>query len=238
MLRTRLGLQQWLMIVGLALTLLGACFGFWGVWVDEDQALEYGQMYLSGETRERNLQLPPVQNLLRQSQLAMVGFAFIGAGTVLQAVAVMLNTRRTSERKDILGTECHYVRATLHRLRSGSFHLVQSSFRACAWFMRLVVRRSAFLISLCNLVGLVFSVWGVLLLFNNVLPTPIQGSGTSLAGDDYNASLWQAEYDRHDKAAHRGLVLVLVGTALEAVPPFCTACTAIWSWRRRPVAPP
>jgi hypothetical protein len=38
------GIQKWLMIAGLTLTLVGAGFGFWGVWVDEDQALGYGQI--------------------------------------------------------------------------------------------------------------------------------------------------------------------------------------------------
>jgi hypothetical protein len=95
MLPTRLGLQQWLMISGLALTLVGAGFGFFGVWVDKDEAIEIGEARPSYDTREQDLQLPSVQNLLRQSRLAMVGFACIGAGTVLQAAAVMLTTRRT-----------------------------------------------------------------------------------------------------------------------------------------------
>jgi len=45
---------------------------------------------------------------------------------------------------------------------------------------------------------------------------------------------WLAERHRYDIYAHIGLTLVLIGTVLEAVPPFCTA---IGSWRRRPIAP-
>ena len=95
MLPIRLGLQQWLMISGLALTLVGAGFGFYAVWVDKDQAIEIGEARLSYDTPEQDLQLPSLQNLLRQSRLAMVGFAFIGAGTVLQGAAVILTSRRT-----------------------------------------------------------------------------------------------------------------------------------------------
>jgi hypothetical protein len=85
--------------------------------------------------------------------------------------------------------------------------------------MRYILRRPlAFWISIVNLAGLVFSVWGVLLLFYNVLPTPIPGEGTGIAADDYNSSLWRAERDRHDRDAHRGLVLVLA-----AAPDFWTA---------------
>src|SRR5215469_6416081 len=95
-------------------------------------------------------------------------------------------------------------------------------------------RPRAFWISICNLLGLTCSVAGVLLLFYNVLPTPIAGAGTSLMGDDFDRSTWEAEFRRHDRDARIGLVLVLVGTLLEAVPPFCTA---IVSWRRRPSVP-
>jgi hypothetical protein len=45
---------------------------------------------------------------------------------------------------------------------------------------------------------------------------------------------WEAEVQLYNTLGHIGLGLVLVGTALEAVPPFCTA---IGSWRRRPIAP-
>ena len=97
--------------------------------------------------------------------------------------------------------------------------------------MRYLLRRPrAFWISAVNLLGLACSLVGVLLLFYNVLPTLIPGAGTFLTADDLNLSLWQAEYARHDRDAHIGLVLVLLRMLLEAVPPFCTA---IGTWRRR-----
>lgn len=43
-----------------------------------------------------------------------------------------------------------------------------------------------------------------------------------------------AEVQRYHSLAHLGLVLVLIGTVLEALPPFCTA---LGSWWRRPVIP-
>jgi hypothetical protein len=60
--------MKWLIALGLVITLLGAGFGFWGLWVTEDQALEIGQARLSGDNREHDLQLPSVQNLIRQSR--------------------------------------------------------------------------------------------------------------------------------------------------------------------------
>jgi len=41
--------MKWLIVLGLVITLLGAGLGFWGVWVNEDQALEIGQARLSGD---------------------------------------------------------------------------------------------------------------------------------------------------------------------------------------------
>jgi hypothetical protein len=77
-------------VVGLVITLVGAGLGFWGVWVNEDQALEIGQARLSGDNRERDLQLPSVQNLIRQSRFAMTGFVLIGLGTALQIAGVAM----------------------------------------------------------------------------------------------------------------------------------------------------
>ena len=53
-------MAKMLMVIGLVLTVLGAGCGFFGVWVDEDQALEIGQSRWSGDNREQDLQLPAV----------------------------------------------------------------------------------------------------------------------------------------------------------------------------------
>jgi len=80
-------------VLGLVLTLIGAGLGFWGVWVDEDQAFEIGQARLSGDNRQQDLQLPSVQNLIRQSRFAMAGFVLIGFDTVLQIAGVVMTPR-------------------------------------------------------------------------------------------------------------------------------------------------
>jgi hypothetical protein len=72
------------MVLGLVTTLIGAGFGTYGVWVSEDQAIERGVSRWSGGTREDQLKLPAVQNLLSQSNNAMLGFILIGIGTLLQ----------------------------------------------------------------------------------------------------------------------------------------------------------
>lgn len=90
-------------------------------------------------------------------------------------------------------------------------------------------RPRAFWIAACNLVGLLFSLVGVVLLFWYALPvelplapnpfgaTPVPGAKEQLASYHWRAGL--------------GLFLVLCGTIMEAVPPLCTA---IGCARRRP----
>ena len=98
--------------------------------------------------------------------------------------------------------------------------------------MRYILRRPrAFWISVCNLVGLAFSLVGVVLLLLFALPPEIPGTGTFLTADNSDIAKLKAETRRFTRNAHIGLALVVVGTVLEAVPPFCTV---IGSWRRRP----
>jgi hypothetical protein len=84
-----MGWEKSLVIAGLVFTLIGAGLGFYGVWVSLDQAVEIGVTRLAGVTREENLELPAVQNLLQQSRWAMWGFLLIGFGTLLQIGSVL-----------------------------------------------------------------------------------------------------------------------------------------------------
>jgi hypothetical protein len=63
-------------VIGLVVTFLGAGCGFYGTWVSKDQAVEIGVMRLSGETKEENLQLPAVKNLLSQAEFSKYRFLF------------------------------------------------------------------------------------------------------------------------------------------------------------------
>jgi hypothetical protein len=93
--------------------------------------------------------------------------------------------------------------------------------------MRYFLRRSrAFWISVFNIIGLLCSMSGVLLLFWYALPNwPPDEIGFQWSAP------WEAQRRLYRWYAELGLWLVLLGTVLEAVPP---ACTAIGSWRRRP----
>jgi hypothetical protein len=100
--------------------------------------------------------------------------------------------------------------------------------------MGYILRRPrAFCISMCNLVGLACSLVGVLLLFWYALPVKPPGQPPYL-GLSGGGAEWEAAVRRYDRYAHIGLVLVVIGTLLEALPPLCTA---IGSWRRRPITP-
>lgn len=84
-------------------------------------------------------------------------------------------------------------------------------------------------ISICNIVGLLFSVAGVVLLFRYALPVeaPLAPKYLGLYPDGPG---WEAAKAHYDNLALIGLGLVLIGTLLEAVPPICSAAGG---WRRR-----
>jgi hypothetical protein len=89
---------------------------------------------------------------------------------------------------------------------------------------------------MCNLLGLLCSLAGVLLLVYYALPVEIPGGPVTMVVDRTSEEIQRQEDEirRYHRNARIGLALVLAGTALEAVPPFCTA---IGSWRRRSIAP-
>ncbi|MGR3723467.1 hypothetical protein [Abyssibius alkaniclasticus] len=74
--------------LGLAITLAGAWITARAVILKEDDAIDIGLARFSGETREENLRLPMVQNLLASSRGARRGLLFIAGGTALQIVPI------------------------------------------------------------------------------------------------------------------------------------------------------
>lgn len=74
--------------LGLVITLVGAWITARAVILKEDDAINIGLARFSGETREENLDLPMVQNLLASSRGARRGLLFIAGGTALQIVPV------------------------------------------------------------------------------------------------------------------------------------------------------
>jgi hypothetical protein len=95
----------------------------------------------------------------------------------------------------------------------------------------IVGRPRAFWIAVCNLVGLCFSAVGVVLLFRYALPVelPLGVHLTAGPGD----TRFEAQLEGYLWRAHAGLALVIVGTVLEAVPPFFGALVAARRRRRR-----
>lgn len=90
-------------------------------------------------------------------------------------------------------------------------------------------RPRAFWISLCNVIGLLCSLAGLLLLFYFALPNEVPGAPSLLATGVASPG-WEKEQRRYSTYAHVGLALALAGTIMEAVP---SICTAIGSARRR-----
>jgi hypothetical protein len=81
-----------LTVLGLLLTLLGGAIGAWGVWLTPHEAVEIGVSRWNGDIEEQNLQLPGVQNLLRESRTAAIGFVTICVGTGLQILGTLKKT--------------------------------------------------------------------------------------------------------------------------------------------------
>ena len=76
--------------LGLAITLVGAWITARAVILNDDDAIGVGLARFSGKTREENLQLPMVQNLLASSRGARRGLLFIAGGTALQLVPIIV----------------------------------------------------------------------------------------------------------------------------------------------------
>ena len=76
-------------LVGLGLDIIGALV-LLPLVLSKKRAVELGQMRLSGDTLEENLQLPAVKELLRQRNRAWRAGALLALGFLLQMWAVVL----------------------------------------------------------------------------------------------------------------------------------------------------
>ncbi|MFD1912814.1 hypothetical protein [Halodurantibacterium flavum] len=82
-------LSDLLTAIGLILTLAGAGWAAWSVILREEDATRIGQSRASGATKEEQLRLPMVQNLLAASRGALIGLVLIATGTALQLLPVL-----------------------------------------------------------------------------------------------------------------------------------------------------
>ena len=79
-----------LSLIGLSLTLIGAGITARAVILREDDAIHIGVPRWASDQREENLKLPMVKNLLWSSMAAKYGLVLICAGTVFQALPIIL----------------------------------------------------------------------------------------------------------------------------------------------------
>ncbi len=80
----------YLTIVGVFLTTVGAFFIGWNDVMSEDKALEIGQARVSGGTREENLTLPAVRELLRRNKNSRRGLSFVILGAIFLILASLV----------------------------------------------------------------------------------------------------------------------------------------------------
>ena len=79
-----------LALCGLLVTLVGAGVTARAVILREDDAINIGVSRFAGSTREENLRLPMVQNLLWSSRAAMWGLIMVAGGTALQSGPIIV----------------------------------------------------------------------------------------------------------------------------------------------------
>jgi uncharacterized membrane protein len=75
-------------IIGLFLALVGSVIVTIGQFLTKEQAINIGVARYAGKTDAENEKLPQVQQLLKQSNYAKIGFVFITFGFLLQFFGV------------------------------------------------------------------------------------------------------------------------------------------------------
>lgn len=76
------------------LNFLGVCFGalgavlvFLGVYITPEKAIDAGGGFLGSLDKQKELEAPPVQNLLKQSKFALWGTFCLLVGFIFQGIA-------------------------------------------------------------------------------------------------------------------------------------------------------
>ncbi len=77
---------RWFSVVGLAFDIAGATVLARGLFLSKAEAIKLGTSYYAGETDAENVELPPVQDRLKQSRNAKWGLALLIVGFGLQIV--------------------------------------------------------------------------------------------------------------------------------------------------------
>ncbi len=76
----------WFTLIGLSLDIAGAIILVAGLFISEEDAVKLGVSRISGDTLDENLQLPAVQDRLKQSRRAVLGLVFLVLGFLFQAL--------------------------------------------------------------------------------------------------------------------------------------------------------
>ena len=80
----------YLTIVGVILSTIGASLIGWNDILSEDKAIEVGSSYWSGGTKEEQLKLPPVAELLRRNKNSRRGLFFVILGAIFLVLASLV----------------------------------------------------------------------------------------------------------------------------------------------------
>jgi hypothetical protein len=81
----------WITVAGLAADIIGAWILAAGLFISNEEAVELSVSRAAGESVEENLQLPAVQDRLRQSSRAKLGVLVLGLGFLLQALGSLVS---------------------------------------------------------------------------------------------------------------------------------------------------
>ena len=81
---------KWLDILGLVVAMTGAVVLACGLIVSRKEALQIAVSRMTEDKDERNIDLPQVCNLLRQSRFALIGLGLLVVGFLLQIAGSFL----------------------------------------------------------------------------------------------------------------------------------------------------
>jgi hypothetical protein len=71
------------------MTLTGTSFLTWGLFITKQKAIELGVSRSCSDNDNENLELPAVKDRVKQSRNAIIGYAFVFLGSILQIICVL-----------------------------------------------------------------------------------------------------------------------------------------------------
>jgi len=77
---------QWLDLLGLIITLIGAIVFACGLIISRKQALKIGVSRMAEDSDDKNICLPHVRDKIKEARFALIGIVLLAIGFILQLI--------------------------------------------------------------------------------------------------------------------------------------------------------